>query len=172
MKSALTLLALLLAAGIIVLVPGLVAPYDPAFRFADAARAVLLCGALAGTAGWLILRVKPHGSFLLQLFLCGLLLRVFIGTTIFVFNLQNFLGGDAITYDFVGLSQWQAWMGESNARFVVDQFIGSGMQSGWGMVYMVAGVYGLIGRNMLAIQFINGVLGAATAPLIFLCAQE
>jgi hypothetical protein len=40
------------------------------------------------------------------------------------------------------------------------------------MIYFVAAVYGLIGRNMLAIQFINSVLGALTAPIIFLCAQQ
>jgi 4-amino-4-deoxy-L-arabinose transferase-like glycosyltransferase len=40
------------------------------------------------------------------------------------------------------------------------------------MVYMVAGLYGMIGRNMLAVQFVNAVFGAATAPIIFLCAQQ
>jgi 4-amino-4-deoxy-L-arabinose transferase-like glycosyltransferase len=44
--------------------------------------------------------------------------------------------------------------------------------SGWGMTYMVAGIYRIAGRNMLATQFVNGVLGAATAPVIFLCAQH
>jgi 4-amino-4-deoxy-L-arabinose transferase-like glycosyltransferase len=40
------------------------------------------------------------------------------------------------------------------------------------MLYLVASVYAVIGRNPLAIQFINAVLGAATAPLIYLCAQH
>jgi 4-amino-4-deoxy-L-arabinose transferase-like glycosyltransferase len=54
----------------------------------------------------------------------------------------------------------------------VDLFIGKGLGSGWGMVYLVAGLYGVIGRNMLAVQFLNAVLGAATAAIIFFCAQE
>ena len=39
------------------------------------------------------------------------------------------------------------------------------------MVYMIAIVYKVVGANMLAIQFINAVLGAATAPAIFLIAH-
>jgi 4-amino-4-deoxy-L-arabinose transferase-like glycosyltransferase len=40
------------------------------------------------------------------------------------------------------------------------------------MVYLVAAIYGLVGRNMLAVQFFNAVVGAATAPIIFLCARH
>jgi 4-amino-4-deoxy-L-arabinose transferase-like glycosyltransferase len=36
----------------------------------------------------------------------------------------------------------------------------------------VAVIYGVTGRNMLAVQFFNGVVGAATAPVIFLCARH
>ncbi len=54
----------------------------------------------------------------------------------------------------------------------MDSFVGGGAGSGWGMVYLIAAVYGLIGRNLLAIQFINAVLGAATAVMIFLCSQH
>src|SRR5258708_1401713 len=40
------------------------------------------------------------------------------------------------------------------------------------MVYLVAAIYSIVGRNMLAVQFFNAVVGAATAPIIFLCAQQ
>src|SRR5205814_9773367 len=43
---------------------------------------------------------------------------------------------------------------------------------GWGMPYLVAFIYALVGRNMLAVQFFNAVIGAATAPVIFLCARH
>jgi 4-amino-4-deoxy-L-arabinose transferase-like glycosyltransferase len=48
----------------------------------------------------------------------------------------------------------------------------AGLGSGWGMVYMVAAIYGLIGRNMLAVQLVNSVFGAATAVIIFLCSHH
>ncbi|PYS77805.1 MAG: hypothetical protein DMF66_08585 [Acidobacteria bacterium] len=40
------------------------------------------------------------------------------------------------------------------------------------MPYMVAGVYAVAGRNMLATQFVNAVMGAATSPVIYLCARH
>src|SRR5438067_12903604 len=40
------------------------------------------------------------------------------------------------------------------------------------MIYLVAGIYGITGRNMLAVQLFNSVLGAATASVIVLCAQR
>ncbi len=40
------------------------------------------------------------------------------------------------------------------------------------MPYMVAGIYYVTGPNMLAVQFVNAVVGAATAPVIFLCARH
>src|SRR5205814_1042491 len=43
---------------------------------------------------------------------------------------------------------------------------------GWGMPYLVAFIYALVGRNMLAVQFFNAIIGAATAPVIFLCARH
>src|SRR6266850_1521312 len=104
MNSTLTFLALLLAAVIILIVPGLVTPYANLYGTVtvfDGAKAVLLCSALAALAGWFVYR-RDYGSFLLKLFLAGLLLRVLIATAIFVSNGQNFFGGDAWTYDFVG----------------------------------------------------------------------
>jgi 4-amino-4-deoxy-L-arabinose transferase-like glycosyltransferase len=97
---------------------------------------------------------------------------VLLGTLIFVLNLQDFFGGDAFTYDFFGSAQLGAWSGNRFLQSQVNLFIGKGEGSGWGMVYLVGGLYGLLGRNMLAVQFLNAVIGAATAPIIFLCAQQ
>lgn len=174
MNSTLTFFALLLAAVIILAVPGLVTPYanvyGPVTVF-DGAKAVLLCSALTALAGWFVYR-NEHGAFLLKLFLAGLLLRVLIGTAIFVSNGQTFFGGDALTYDFFGSAQLSAWSGDKYAANLVTMFVGKGEGSGWGMVYFVAAVYGLVGRNMLAVQLANAVIGAVTAIIIFLCSQE
>ena len=40
------------------------------------------------------------------------------------------------------------------------------------MIYLVAYIYRIVGRNMLAVQYFNAVVGAATAPVIFLCARH
>ena len=174
-NTVLTGLALLFAAVIIVVVPGMVSPYAGIyghFGMVESVKAVLLCAAMTAVVGWLIRRSGPDHGFLLKLFLFALLLRVFLGTLIFVVNGQEFFGGDAMTYDYYGRVQLATWGGDQPARAQVAIFYGKGEGSGWGMVYMVAAVYGLLGQNMLAVQFINAVLGAATAPIIFLCAQQ
>ena len=156
-------------------VPTLVAPYSgfygPVTAF-DTSKAILLCAALATVVGLASYRQGPHGPFLLKLFISALLIRMLLATIIFVFNKQEFFGGDAITYDFFGDSLLRGWGGDRYYLSVANRYIGVGQGSGWGMIYLVAAVYGLIGRNMLAVQFINGVLGAASAVVIFLCAHH
>lgn len=175
MNAVLTLLTLLLSAVIVLLVPSLVAPYYGNYGWVtvgDTSKAVLLCAALAALAGWFSYRQPNYGSYLLRLFIGALLVRIILGTAIFVFNGQDFFGGDALTYDQIGFAQLLAWGGDRYQRSVVGLFVDEAGGSGWGMVYFVACVYGLIGRNMLAIQFVNSVLGAVTAIVIFLCAQQ
>ena len=175
MNAVLTLLYLLLCVGIVVFVPTLVAPYVAdygIFTGFDAAKAVLLCTALATIVGFYSYRREIDGPFLLRLFVAGLITRVVISLGIFVFRGQDFFGGDAITYDFYGSAQLLGWGGDKYYQSLANQFVRSGEGSGWGMVYLVAAVYGLIGRNMLAIQLMNAVFGSATAVVVYLCAQH
>ncbi|MGI9166336.1 MAG: glycosyltransferase family 39 protein [Pyrinomonadaceae bacterium] len=175
MNSVITLLTLIICIVIVLAVPTLVVPYAADYGTVtvfDTGKAMLLCGALAALAGFVSYRSGNRGSFLLKLFVFALLIRLIIGTIIFVFHGQEFFGGDANTYDVFGLAQLKAWNGDRYYQAQVDSFVGGAAGSGWGMVYLIAAVYGLIGRNLLAIQFINAVLGAATAVMIFLCSQH
>ena len=175
MNALLTLLYLLLCVGIVIFVPTLVAPHVidyGIFTGFDAAKAVLLCTALATVAGFYSYKREVDGTFLLRLFVAGLLARMIIGTAIFVFRGQDFFGGDAVTYDFFGNAQLLGWGGDKYYQSVANQFVRSGEGSGWGMVYVVAAVYGLIGRNMFAVQLMNSVFGAATAVVVYLCAYQ
>jgi 4-amino-4-deoxy-L-arabinose transferase-like glycosyltransferase len=54
---------------------------------------------------------------------------------------------------------------------LIDELINNGA-TGWGMFYLVGAIYSVVGRNMLAVQFFNAVIGAATAPIIFMCAHH
>ena len=175
MNAVLTLLYLLLCVGIVIFVPPLVVPYVSdygIFTAFDAAKAVLLCTALAMIFGFYTYKRDTDGPFLLRLFVAGLVTRIVIGLAIFAFRGQDFFGGDAITYDFYGNAQMLGWAGDKFYQSIANQFVRSGEGSGWGMVYMVAAVYGLVGRNMLAVQLMNAVFGAATAVVIYLCAQH
>lgn len=181
MNALLTLFYLLLCVGIIIFVPPLVAQYVTeygAVTSVDIAKAVLFCTALASVAGFYAYKREVDGSFLLRLFVAALLARMIVGTAIFIFRAQDFFGGDALTYDYYGFAQLAGWGGDKYWQSIANHFVrsgdssGFGSGSGWGMVYLVAIVYGIIGRNLLAIQLMNSVFGAATAVLIYLCAHH
>jgi len=175
MNGIIAFLIFMVVAGTLIFVPELAAPYESIYgevSVFSCAKALAICAVVAFCAGVLIRRIPTHGNYLLKLFLFALLIRIFIGTAIFVFNGQDFFGGDAWTYDYYGLRQMLAWGGDRSAQASVDWFTGTGLASAWGMLYIVAGIYSIIGRNMLAVQLFNAVLGAATAPIIFLCAEH
>ncbi|MBA3241767.1 MAG: glycosyltransferase family 39 protein, partial [Acidobacteria bacterium] len=141
-----------------------------ALTISGGSAAVLFCGVVAVAFGIVISTVEEQRTFLLQVFVSGLLVRVLVGVLIYNFALQEFFGGDAYTYDQFGnslLNSWRGFIGEGTA---VQDWANAG--GGWGMFYLVAAIYGVTGRNMLAVQFFNAVIGATTAPVIFLCARH
>jgi 4-amino-4-deoxy-L-arabinose transferase-like glycosyltransferase len=133
--------------------------------------ALLMAAILSGVSIFLIARAKIEQQFLMRLFLAALLIRLVVGIVIFTFGWQNFFGGDAGTYDSYGYYMQQGWHGDKYYTTLASNFQASGAGA-WGMIYMVGGVYELIGRNPLAIQFISAVIGAVTPIIIFLCAQH
>ena len=155
MKGLLAVLAIVLSLGIVLLNPGQGTP------------ALLLCVALALPVGIVIYQSEYDKQFLLHVFVAGLLMRMLIGTTIFHFRLQEFFGGDALAYDELGYALLRLWQGEQHLKETIEHSV-----AGWGMLYIVASAYAVVGRNMLAIQFVSAVVGAATAPVISLCAYH
>ena len=112
-------------------------------------------------------------DFLRALFFVSLIFRVILATVTYIFELQEFFGGDSITYDEAGYALYSSWFGnlsEINTYYL--NFASRDSGSGFGMAYIVAAIYTVVGRNPLAIQLFNSVLGAATACLIYVCAKE
>jgi 4-amino-4-deoxy-L-arabinose transferase-like glycosyltransferase len=173
MKVILVLAYLLVSVTIVIAVPPIVRAFPEYGNFSsyDAGQAVLVWLVLAVLVGYFIYQNKEERSFLLQLFGWGLLVRIAVSTAIFIFNVQEFFGGDALTYDFYGYAQVKAWQGDAYFQTLSNHFSES-QASAWGMIKMVAVVYAVIGRNTLAIQFLNSVIGAATAVLVFACAKQ
>ena len=157
MNALLAALMVALAAAVALALPG-------------GAAALLLCAPLALVAGLVLSRgAGEQRTYLARVFVGGLLLRMAVGAIINGFELQEFFGGDALTYDWLGGALLEAWRGDVPMLPELKQWAVAG---GWGMVYLVAVIYGLLGRNMLAVQFFNAVVGAATAPVVFLCARH
>jgi len=160
MNGLLLALSFLLFAGILSVVPQ------------EGPPATLLAVPLAAVVAWTIFQAKNDRTFLFRVFAFAFLVRILVGTLIFAFHYQEFFGGDAITYDFFGHALLKVWEGNKDYQIAVDMFSGGGAASGWGMLYMVAGTYKVVGRNMLAVQYVNCVLGAATAPIAYMISME
>src|SRR5258705_251588 len=159
MNATLVLLTLLISGGVIFVAP------------AEAPGALAVCAAITLPTVIILARGGPERTFLLRLFVIGLLIRLLVGAIIYVAHFEEFFGGDANTYDTFGQALMAAWHGDIAQAAAYQSFVSSGAGA-WGMLYLVAGVYELIGRNMLAIQFINAAVGAATPAVIYYIAQN
>jgi len=159
MNSLLVVLALALSAAILTLVPAM------------GGAALLITLIPAAVAYILIATHRTDRRFLIQLFGAALLVRMLLATLIYAFSWQNFFGGDAFTYDTFGYAMMKSWEGDKFYQILVNQFTAT-TGSGWGMLYLVAVIYKVIGQNPLAVQFANAVLGAATAIVSYMTVEE
>lgn len=157
MNALLTILLLALSVAVSVLIP------------VDGISAIVVGLTVALFFGLFVYLIKEDQRFLLQIFVAGFILRVGLGTVIYLMNAQEYFGGDAVTYDTLGYFLYRVWQGDFFLQSEIDRFSTGG---GWGMLYMVAAVYQIIGRNALAIQFVNAAIGAVTAPIVYLCAAQ
>ena len=107
-----------------------------------------------------------------KIFFVGLALRLLFGLMVYANGWFEFFGGDALTYDFKGSLILDYWRGlvASNSPDLIRAMTTNG--PGWGMNYLVAGIYAVFGRNLLAAQSFVGVFGAATAPLVYICTEK
>jgi len=137
---------------------------------AEAPGALAFCALVSAPTIIMLARSGKERTFLLRLFLIAVLIRIILATIIFTGHMEDFFGGDATTYDTYGQSLVQAWHGDAYHASFYSGFVRSGVGA-WGMLYLVGGVYELIGTNMLAIQLINASIGAATAVIVFYSAQ-
>ena len=137
----------------------------------EAPAALAFCAIASVPTIFILARSGNEKTFLFRMFLIAVLVRIIIGSIIFMAHLEEFFGGDANTYDIFGQSLVQSWHGNDYHTQKYNSFVQSGA-SAWGMLYMVAGVYEVIGYNRLAIQLINASVGASTAVAVFYSAQS
>jgi hypothetical protein len=159
MNALLVVLTLLVSGSVIFVAP------------APAPGALVICAAITLPTVIILARGGPERTFLLRLFVIGLLIRLMVGAVIYVGHFEDFFGGDANTYDIFGRALIGVWHGDTYQGLGFQRFMSAG-GGAWGMLYLVAGVYELMGRNMLAIQFINATAGAATPAVIYYIAQH
>ncbi|HWF87703.1 MAG TPA: glycosyltransferase family 39 protein, partial [Pyrinomonadaceae bacterium] len=115
---------------------------------------------------FILARSGDEKTFLMRLFLIGVLVRIVLATVIFAGHMEEFFGGDANTYDIFGQSLLQGLYGDKYHMEKYQSFVASGAGA-WGMLYLVAGIYDVVGRNLLAVQLVNASIGAATGIVVY-----
>jgi hypothetical protein len=158
---------LLLACGLIVALGISVVP------FPDGAVALMSVLILSAGAVLLFRRYTDEKEFITMVFLVGLALRLGFGIMVQVFDMRDFFGGDAVSYDRSGAALVNVWLGhaeKSLAMIYLNEDPASG--AGWGMNYFTGFIYLLLGRNIFAAQSFCAVIGAATAPMVFFCSHK
>lgn len=132
----------------------------------DAPGALVMCAAVSAPTILILARTEDEKTFLFRLFLVGLLIRIVLAAVINMGHMEDFFGGDANTYDIFGQSLLQGLNGDKYHMEKYQSFVASGAGA-WGMLYLVAGIYDVVGRNLFAIQLVNASIGAATGVVVY-----
>mgnify|MGYP001468120848 CR=1 FL=1 len=137
--------------------------------FPEGAASILVVFAFSAIALLIFRRFTVEREFLTTIFLGALLIRLAFGIFIHVFELRDFFGADARTYDINGWRLVEYWTGQIASDDLAAQRAWSTSGPGWGMNYLVGCLYYILGRNIFAAQSFCAVFGAATAPMIYFC---
>ena len=140
--------------------------------FPQGASSLLVVVSLSTVALLVFRRHSNEKEFLTTIFLGALLVRLAFGVLVHVYGWRDFFGPDALTYDEKGFLLMQYWRGATSGLDWESQKFWVTTGPGWGMSYIVAGLYTLVGRNILAGQSFCAVLGAATAPMVYFCSVK
>jgi hypothetical protein len=143
-----------------------------AVTFPDGVVGILLVVVCGGIVIFIIRQNVEEPQFLITIFLLALFVRLLLATISHVFKIQGFFGEDSSLYDDLAYRLSQVWLGQASGIDPENMRAMSTSQPGWGMNYVIAFIYTLCGRNMLAGQFFCAVIGAATAPMVYTCAHE
>ena len=128
--------------------------------------ALVMCAVVSAPTILILARTHDEKTFLFRLFFVGLLIRIVLAAVINMGHMEEFFGGDANTYDIFGQSLLQGLYGDTYHMEKYQSFVASGAGA-WGMLYLVAGIYQVVGRNLLAVQLVYASIGAATGVVVY-----
>lgn len=138
----------------------------------DGVTALLLTGLFAVPCIYLIKWADLNKDFVINMFLLALTVRLAFGLFIHVWELREFFGGDALTFDIFGKQIADVWSGKVSDDDWLSVRAMSTSQPGWGIHYFVGGLYYMFGPNILAAQSLIGLVGAAIVPLLYHCSYQ
>jgi len=140
--------------------------------FPEGVGAIIVLTSLTAIAYPILLKNTNDPNFITRLFFTGLVLRVVFATIIYTFDLSDFFGPDAKTYDGRGMFVAEYWQGVTpdDTGYINRMLSTSG--PGWGMHYWVGALYFFGGRNLLAAHILCCVFGALIGPCVYICAHH
>lgn len=141
--------------------------------FPNGAISVLLIAVFSFLTIFLIRRfAEDDRDILVNVFLMALIVRICFGLFIFLSGSQSFFGGDAETYNSLGQRLVDLWFHNADPADWWSRRAASTSDAGWGMSYLVGAIYTITGSSILIAQSFCAVIGAATAPMVYFCAQK
>jgi hypothetical protein len=140
--------------------------------FPDGLTALVVVLLLSSIAIFLFRRFTDEKDLLTNIFLLALVSRLAFGILVQAFNLRDFFGGDANTFDFYGNVIAKSWLGQLTGNDIFLERATSTSIPGWGINYLTAALYVIFGRNIYLAQSFCAVFGAATAPMVYFCAKK
>lgn len=153
---------------------GLLVLFGVAFvDFPNGAISVLMIAGFSLLTIILIRRFADNDKEILtNIFIIALTARVLFGLFIHLSGSQSFFGGDAETYNSLGQRLVELWFYGADPNDWWSQRAMSMTDTGWGMSYLVGAIYAITGSSILIAQSFCAVIGAATAPMVYFCAQS
>ncbi|HEY0428211.1 MAG TPA: hypothetical protein VGC76_10555 [Pyrinomonadaceae bacterium] len=142
------------------------------FTFPDGVTGILVVIITSLAVVAVLRKVDKENDFLVNIFFIALIARILFGVIIHIFDMRDFFGADAETYDFLGNRLVEIWTGQISASDFLSQRALATSGPGWGMNYLTGFIYLIVGHNVLAAQFFCAVVGAATAPLVYICSHK
>jgi hypothetical protein len=140
-------------------------------NFPDGAVASALAAVSTLVIGYFVSKLadsEDDRKFAINIFLGAVIVRVLFGTIAYSFDFWLYFAGDAETYSEYGFILCEYLKGnisvlssENTRRF----FLLSG--TGWGMYYIVALVYSIVGKNPIAANMFCAVISSAAVPIIY-----
>lgn len=141
--------------------------------FPDGFEAILLTAAVSIPLIFIFKgKCEKYSEHILKIFLVALILRTLASTLIFTFDLTNFFALDWNLYDRLGKEIADYLSGAGPMTPAIKQRVFSFQGTAWGISLLTGIIYVFVGKNILAVQLFIVVIGAATAPLTYLCTYQ
>jgi hypothetical protein len=138
----------------------------------EGAVAVLLVLVVSFPVLYIIRNYSEEKEFLTNLFLMALLVRLAFGFAIQILEIKMLLAEDSMMYDAVGGRLVEIWQGLTVPNDDISYRANDSHSPGWGMYYLTAAIYYICGRSLLVAQSFCAVIGAATAAMVYFCAEK